>query len=268
MYCNLGGFENRHIVSYRNEGQLARRIAPFTYSKRKQDCLDLPDKVYQTFQIELTTEQKKLYHDLEKELLLELEQGLVDGTLAITRMMRLQQILCGHLTIEGAAIEIPSHRAEYVSTIVDQADKSIVFCRFRKDVDLVTKQLSADGIKSIGITGADETDDRMGLIDQWRSNKDIPALVMTIATGGVGLTLNESHNTIFYSNSWSSTDRLQAEDRNHRIGQRDKVTYTDLIAPGTVDVKLLQALKAKENLAVKFRNKVEIQRFLMQNGHL
>lgn len=264
MFCNMGGFENRMIVSYRNEEVLARKIAPFTYNKRKHECLDLPDKVYQTFQIDMTPQQRQYYDTLEEELLLELASGqIVDATMAVTRMIRLQQVLSGHLKVDNETIVIPSYRASFIASLADQADKSIIFCRFIKDVELMLNALANEKIGAVGITGQVDISDRMADIDRWRKDKMIRCLVMTIGTGGVGLTLNESHNTIFYNNSWSSTDRLQAEDRNHRIGQNDKVTYSDIIVPQSIDVKLLKALRAKENLASKFRGTVEVQRWLL-----
>src|SRR4029079_13461751 len=120
------------------------------------------------------------------------------------------------------------------------------------DVDLVTNQLSEDKIQSVGITG--RIVDRLSQINLWRNDPKIKALVMTIQTGGTGLTLNEASSTIYYSNDWSSTNRLQSEDRNHRIGQVNKVTYHDLITPGRVDERLLKALRAKDKSAMEFRS--------------
>jgi len=104
----------------------------------------------------------------------------------------------------------------------------------------------------------------MNEIDRWRQEQDAKALVITTATGGTGLTLNEADTTIFYSNSWSSTDRKQAEDRNHRIGQENKVTYHDIITPGRVDARLLKALQNKDQAAMAFRSLVDVKKFLVE----
>ena len=98
--------------------------------------------------------------------------------------------------------------------------------------------------KSFGLSDA---------INSWRQDAGIKALVITIQTGGTGLTLNEANTTIFYSNLWSSTDRLQAEDRNHRIGQEQKVTYHDVLVRGRIDSRIMKALKEKQNMADQFR---------------
>ena len=251
----------REIVGYRDQDVLAAKIAPYVFNRRKLDCLDLPDKVYVSHHIEMTKEQDEIYSKLETELLFELENGqLVDATMALTKFVRLQQVLCGHITGGGGKsaittqyIEtIPSNRANYVAELISNASgKCIVFCRFVRDVWLTGVALDAMSIHSITVTGT--TDNRLDEINRWRQDPNCKALIITTQTGGTGLTLNEADTTIFYSNSWSATDRLQAEDRNHRIGQTNKVTYHDITVKGKLDDLILKALKVKNNLADKFR---------------
>jgi len=272
MFCVMGGYEMREIRGYQNQEMLAARIAPYIYSKRKKDCLDLPDKVYVTHKIGITPAQASLYNKLENELLVELKSGaIVDARMAMTRMMRLQQVLCGHINSSEEEHHknpdiIPSNRADFVAEIVEEASsKVIVFCRFIVDVELVVTALAKIGIRSMGISSLVEGHHRMEAIDCWRQDSGIKALVITTSTGGTGLTLNEATTTIFYSNSWSSTDRIQAEDRNHRIGQDSKVTYHDIVVPRRIDHRLLSVLKDKQKAATSFRSIVDIQRFLTED---
>lgn len=256
MYCVMGGYEGRQILGYRNQKLLAEKIAPYTFQIRKHECLDLPEKTYIHHRIDMTPEQENLYRMLEEELLIEFdEKTIIDTTMVLTRMIKLQEVLCGHLQVEGKMKLISSNRAKLVSEIVEGTKKSIVFCRFVKDVELVVTQLASDQMKAIGITG--ETKDRMIEINSWRTNPDIPALVMTTQTGGVGLTLVEASNMIFYSNSFSGTDRVQAEDRIHRIGQIDRCSYHDITVKGKLDDIILKALRMKANFADQFRMKVK-----------
>ena len=68
-------------------------------------------------------------------------------------------------------------------------------------------------------------------------------------TGGYGLTLTAANTVIYYANSYDLEIRLQSEDRAHRIGQEKSVTYIDIVADGTIDEKILDALRAKSNIA-------------------
>lgn len=261
MYCVMGGFQNSQILRYQNQEILADRIRPYVFSVRKKDCLDLPDQVYVPHFIEMTKQQRTLYDTIEEQLILELDNGtILDATLAITRMMRLQQVLCGHLENQ----QIESFRASYIGELIEaEPGKSLVFCRFRNDVDIMLEQLKKRDIPAVGFKGGDA--DRDEIISSWRNGAR--ALVMTVATGGTGLTLNEAHNTIFYSNDWSATTRYQAEARNHRIGQNDKVTYHDVMVRSKVDHRLLKALRNKQRLSEAFRNLVEIKKFLTENDY-
>lgn len=254
MYCVMGGFEQRNIVGYINREHLAAQIAPYTYQKRKHECLDLPDKVYVEHHVEMTPEQSDMYDKLENELLVELDDNtLVDTTMMLTRLIRLQQVLCGHLSSEESKVYFPNNRAPYVCDLVESASgKVIVFCRFVADTYIVAKELVKNGMGCIIVTG--ETDKRLEAINTWRNDPNIRVLAITTQTGGTGLTLNEASTTIFYSNHWSSTDRLQAEDRNHRIGQEQKVTYHDITVRGKIDARILKALKAKKTFAEDFRS--------------
>ena len=80
-------------------------------------------------------------------------------------------------------------------------------------------------------------------------HSDLRFLVGHPKTGGYGLTLTAASTVIYYSNSYDLELRLQSEDRAHRIGQTNKVTYIDLIAPDTVDQKIVGALRDKISIA-------------------
>jgi SNF2 family DNA or RNA helicase len=246
------------IVGYHNQDDLAKKIAPHVFQIRKDQCLDLPEQTYILHPIKMTVEQTRIYNDLEEELLVELEDGtLIDVTVAIARIMRLQQVVCGHI----ANNFIPSNRAKYVSEIVEETSgKTIIFARFQNDVNIMLEELKD---VAVGFHGGYGVKIRDEIITDWRQDKSIKALVMTGSTGGLGLTLNEANSTIFYSNSWSATDRYQCESRNHRIGQNDKVTYHDIIVKGTIDEVLLRTLRRKQSLANQFRTILDVKRMLL-----
>lgn len=271
MYCEVMNMETgrgqiyQKITGYRNQDRLAASIAPYVYQKRKADCLDLPDKVYITHYIQMTAKQKLLYSKMVEDLIISMGDGtIIDVTQALTRMMKLQQVLCGHVIVEDKSMLVPSLRADYCVELIEAANKTIVFCRFINDTIIVSTALDKAGIGSVVVNG--RVTNRLEMINQWRTDKNKRALIMTIQTGGTGLTLNEANNVIFYSNVWSSTDRIQAEDRNHRIGQESKVTYHDIVVRNMVDHKLLLALQQKSNIAQMFRSLLDVKAFLLDNN--
>jgi SNF2 family DNA or RNA helicase len=87
-------------------------------------------------------------------------------------------------------------------------------------------------------------------VDSFQDNNDaLRFFVGNPKTGGYGLTLTASHTVVYFSNDYSLEIRMQSEDRAHRIGQTNKVTYVDLMAENTIDEKIVKALNAKIDLA-------------------
>ena len=85
-------------------------------------------------------------------------------------------------------------------------------------------------------------------------NSELKYFVGNPSTGGYGLTLNQADLTIYYSNNFNLAERLQSEDRNHRMNQNKKVTYIDLVCNDTIDEKIVETLRKKINISAKVLN--------------
>ena len=127
-YCIMGGFENRQIVSYQNIEELTRNIEGHSFRVLKKDCLDLPEKIYQRYYVEMTPKQKKLYDTMKKSFVAELEGEMIEAPEAITRLLRLQQILCGWFPSEqgGQQIDDKNPRIEALKEILSDIDSKVI----------------------------------------------------------------------------------------------------------------------------------------------
>lgn len=253
MQMSFGTRSFQKIIGYRNLDQLTAAIQPFSSRILKSECLDLPEKVYETVYVEQTPEQRAAYEQLRDVALLQFEQGLLTSTSALTTINKLHQINCGHVKLDdGTEVDIPSNRVNYLLGLLEEVQgKAIIWCCFQRDVELVMDAIVShrnDGYP-VHYYGKTADDARRRAIDNFTRDERCKWFVGTAATGGKSITLVQSHVTIYYSNSYNLEDRLQSEDRNHRIGQTNKVTYIDLVCPHTVDAKILRALKLKEDLA-------------------
>jgi len=100
--------------------------------------------------------------------------------------------------------------------------------------------------------GDTEGDERQRVVADFQNpDKPLRFFIGNPSTGGYGLTLTAANTVVYYSNSFDLEKRLQSEDRAHRIGQTKNVTYIDLIAPKTVDEKIVQALRDKIDIATQ-----------------
>ena len=253
---NVGTHSFKHVMGYRRLDELNEKLNNFSYRVLKEDCLDLPEKVYMKRIITLTDEQKKMYSEMKKFALAELEGKKTTATSALAQLVRLHQIICGHLTTDDGEVRtLKNNRMKELLDILEETDgKVIIWAVYRHDIKEITSVLSERyGAKCVESFFGDTLDrDRQDIIDRFQDReRDLRFFVGNPKTGGYGLTLTASHTVIYYSNSYDLEIRLQSEDRAHRISQDKKVTYIDLITEGTVDELIVKNLRSKINLATK-----------------
>jgi len=100
--------------------------------------------------------------------------------------------------------------------------------------------------------GDTSSEDRQAMVTNFQNpNHRLRYFVGQSRTGGYGLTLTEATCVIYYTNSFDLEVRMQSEDRAHRIGQKNNVTYIDLVTENTVEEKILKALRDKINIATE-----------------
>jgi hypothetical protein len=242
------------VVGYKNLDRLAALMLPHSFRALKEDCLDLPPKIYERMSVELTPAQKKAYRDMLKLATVELETGVyASATNAMARIGRLHQIVCGFLTDEdGVTHELESNRLSVMEDAIDEMEGSvIVWCAYQHDVVAVANHLRKTYPERGGVVeyyGPTPPHIRAAGVRMFQEGR-AAFFVGTAATGGFGITLTAAHNVIYFSSSFDLEMRLQSEDRCHRDGTTHSVTYVDLVSPGTVDTKILKALQEKKSVA-------------------
>ena len=251
--ANIAGRQIQLVSGFKNLGELSDKLKPFSYRVLKEDCLDLPDKIYMKRNINLTPEQLKVYNQMKKEALATLNGKITSTVNALTQLMRLQQITCGHFTADdGSTQSIKNNRITELMDVLEEIEgKAIIWAHYQYDITNIIKEVvKVHGPGSIvdyyGLTPQDE---RQGNIKKFQDDPKCRFIVGTPATGGYGITLTAANTVIYYSNGYDLEKRLQSEDRAHRIGQKKSVTYVDLICDETVDEKIVKSLRKKINIA-------------------
>lgn len=249
----FGGREVQIVVGYRNEAQLAGLVEQHSYRVLKEQCMDLPPKVYRMVEVDLTDQQKRIYRQLRDEAFAELDGGgFVSSQQAITTLLRLQQVLCGHVgDADGNVRPVESNRTDVLMQELEGVSGAcIVWSRFRFEIADIVEQLRKNyGEMSVAQFHGGNTTTREAEAQRFLDSDKCRFMVSTQQSGGFGNTWLKGTNTFYVSNSFSLEHRLQSEDRPHRGGQTQKCTYTDLCAVGTVDEKLISALRAKINIS-------------------
>ncbi len=250
---HMHGRQIQVVNGFKNLGELSDKLKDFSYRVLKDDCLDLPDKIFIKRQIQLTPDQRKLYEQMKKEAIAILKGKQSTTVNTLTQLMRLQQITCGHFTADDGAVQpIANNRITELMNVLEETEgKAIIWAHYQYDITAIIKAVVEKyGPRSIvdyyGLTPQEE---RQPNIKRFQDDPECRFIVGTPSTGGYGITLTAANTVIYYSNGYDLEKRLQSEDRAHRIGQKKSVTYVDLMADDTVDEKIVQALRKKINIA-------------------
>ena len=188
-----------------------------------------------------------------KESYAELSSGEVTATNILTRLLRLSQLTGGFLgNDESAAVEqVSAAKLAALEDILDSAmaegRKLVVIARFLPEIRAICKLLEKRGVRYSIITG--EIKNRDEQVAQFQNEQEVSVFVGQIATAGLGITLTAASTMVFYSLDYSMSNFEQTKARIHRVGQSEPCTYIFLLAKGTVDEKVLRALKSKADLA-------------------
>ena len=251
---NFGGRQVWIITSYQRLDELSKLIEPFSYRVLKEDCLDLPEKIFIKREIELTEEQEKLYSTMKQMALATLNGKLLTASNVLTQLMRLHQITCGHFkSDDGKVQKLENNRIKELMSILDETEgKVIIWANYIYDIENIVESIKKEyGDNSVvQYYGEVNIDERQKGIERFQDPlSPFRFFIGNPQTGGYGITLTAANTVIYYSNGYDLEKRLQSEDRAHRIGQKKSVTYIDLIAEKTIDEKIVKALRKKIDIA-------------------
>jgi len=264
------------LVEYKNLDKLIALLAPHSSRITKEECLDLPDKIYQIRYVELSEDQRKVYNKLIHDSVIEMDGQNVPVSNVLTRLLRLQQIIGGFVPEEEYGVAQPigtsNPRIQSMLDVIEETEgKVIIWSRFRPEIEAIENALRKEyGPTSVvsyhgGVKDADREEAQtlfqgerpiidpetrqVVRVDPVPEEEQSRFFVGQQHSGGYGLTLTAATTVIYYSNDFSLEARLQSEDRAHRIGQHHPVNYVDLECRGTVDTKIVMALAKKMSLA-------------------
>lgn len=268
-HLEMGGFESRQIIGYKNVEELMKAIEPYTVEVGK-DVLNLPPKVYKQIYLTATLEQKK-YLKVVKAGFDEDNKVHVKVDNVLERILRWKQIVGGWLPkhdIESNNVTLEPLKSNpkfdaLLSLVEDniETSKFIIWSTFIHEIEFIHKQLDlkfGDGC-AVSYYGATTAEDRTHALEAYNTDPKTKFFVGNPATAGLGLTLISGLNDVmvYYTNTNAYIDRMQSEDRAHRIGQKNTVTVIDLVVEKTVDELILESTKEKMSVEEYVLNRLK-----------
>ena len=241
------------ITGYKNTDDLQRRIAKHSYRVRLAECTDLPPKLYMRRDIAMTPEQAHHYTQM-REFATTLLNGTerVTATIVLTQMLRLHQILSGHAkSDDGEVMRIPENKTGEVLSILDEhSGKAIIWVAYDADVNkLATKLAEQHGPGAVARFWGGNADTRDDEEQEFKTSPKCRFMIATAASGGRGRTWSVADLMIYYANTFSLEHRLQSEERASGIGKTINVCCVDLVVRGSIEDKILDALRNKKDLS-------------------
>jgi SNF2 family DNA or RNA helicase len=252
---DMGGRSVMLPKYYTNLEELEKNIKTFSYRCRKVECLDLPEKLYTQYYINLKEEHQQSYDRLKKNAWAVIQNEEVSYSNKLTEILKLHQCVNGHVkTDDGKIIEFDDPKLDQLMEVIEENEgKFIIWANYIYNIEKIIKILQDRyGIDSVvSVYGAVDAEQRIRNVKRFENDDAVRFFVGNPSTGGYGLNLVSASYVIYYSNSYNLEVREQSEDRAHRIGQDKNVLVIDLIVKGTVDEMIISALKGKIKLSAK-----------------
>lgn len=269
------------FLDLQNVPVIKDRLSRYSFQITKAEALpDLPEKVYDIDEVEMSEEQERAYNSLARELSIVLENEMNDAenealvvNNILTQLLKLAQITSGFVTFPAVigpdgSVEQEARRIEFspnpkIERLIEilqsksRTEKTIVWACFQHDIQKIKTACDVHGIDAVTYYGATKYDERLEAERRFNCDVNCKVLIGNPAAGGTGLNLlgyppgepdlvdTNADHVIYYSQDWSSLKRAQSEDRAHRRGTRTNIRVTDLCIPGTIDEQIRERVVEK-----------------------
>lgn len=243
-YCEFGGYGGYQIMGYKHLDDLQEQLDEMMLRRRKEDVLDLPEKIYIDEYVEMTAKQSQLYKEIAMDI-----QANIDRVKAavnpLAEMIRMRQAT-GYTGILSSTIQ-ESAKLDRMIELIDEAKQDgkqvVVFSNWTQMTDVIYDKLRTE-YRVNRITGQTKDADRQTIVNDFQSGK-YDVLIGTIGAMGTGLTLTAGTVEIFLDHPWNRALYDQAVDRCHRVGQTNSITIYNLLTKNTIDERIWELVNKK-----------------------
>ena len=237
---------------------ISEKIKTVASLAKKEECLDLPPFVRKTIKVGMSPEQKRMYHEMEQDFVTFINDSAVVATLAITKAIRLMQILSGFTKTDvGDIVELvntPREQALYeiLQDLVPN-HKVIVWAVYQENYKTIARVCDKLKVKYVELNGNVSNNNRYKNVDTFNNDPECRVVIAHPASAGEGINLVVSDYYVRYSKNFSYGESVQSEARNYRGGSNihEKVTGIDLVCEKTIDEEITKRLLDKQDISFK-----------------
>lgn len=251
-YYNIYKIRNKEVMN-----NLAKKINNKAIRYTKEECIkDMPDKTYHVRRINMSAATRKLYTEMYDNAKLEIAKlgTSITAEILLTKFVKALQVTSGYIrTDDGNYIQLKKNpKMDELRALIEEIvpeSAVVIWCKYLHTIKMVEQMLEKMHLNYMTIIG--DVDDKSAVAQRFQdtSIEDLPIMVCQIRSGGVGINLHKASYSIFLENEWRLQDRYQAEDRIHRIGQKNACTYIDLVMQGSIDEQVLKSIHKNQDIA-------------------
>ena len=248
-YCEMGGFGGHEIIGYKHLDELINRLHDIMLRRRKDEVLDLPEKIYINEYVEMTDGQRRIYNEVMEDIIEDIDRIKLSTPNPLSVIIRLRQAtgFSGILSTNIQESAKLDRMEELIEDAVDNGRKVVVFSNWTQITDVALKRLQK--YHPVEFSGNVSESDRKEAERRFQNDDDCKVLVGTIKALGAGFTLTAGTVVIFLDEPWTDADKEQAIDRCHRIGTKDNVTIYTLLTKDTVDERVNDIVMGKAEVS-------------------
>lgn len=253
-FCVYGGYGGHEVIAYRNIPRLKFMLQQNMIRRRKEDVLNLPDKIHMDVYVENTKYQSRLAEEVTMDLIAHAEE-IANDLNPMVRFLRLRQVngspeLVDHdLRVDNTYLKYNAKLVkllELLEEIHERGEKTVIFSNWVEPLRTLFKFLSSK-YKVCCFTGTMSEAERQKHKRVFMNNPEYTVMIGTIGALGTTHTLTAANNIIFYDEPWTYADKLQAEDRCHRISAKKSVNVYTLISKDTIDERVHDIVYSKKD---------------------
>ena len=245
QYVKMGGKDNRIVIKHINQEELHQKMYDIAFRVKTREVLDLPSFINDYQEIEFSPAMMKMYKEFEKESVVKIEEGVVMSNNVLAQLTRLQQMTSG-ITVnrDGEKIRVNKTKINHLEDMLEDIDVKepiVIFARFTDDLEAIGKLCEDSGRKYAEVSG------RKDQLSEWQNGK-YDVIGVQIQAGAEGEDYTRSRYVIYYSLGYSLKDYQQSRARVDRPGQTRNQIFIHIIIKGTVDEKVMSALRQNKNV--------------------
>lgn len=254
----------RRIAARHNTGLLQKKIEPYVYQVTRKECMTLPPKTYTSRYLDMPAHMRKLYNETKEKILLEGDAFQWGDATIYKLFTALQQITSGFLNVEDKTIRLFENPSENlkIQVLLDalsemqENTKAVVWTKYRNECSDIQAALSEAGYRCYVIHGDVGLEERQNILDSYRKDEGGAVLVIMIGIGGRAIDLTCATFSIYFADTFNISQRLQSEDRLHRLGQTKNVLYLDVGYRASIDEKIHNCREKRTSFIQEFKRNI------------